>query len=153
MRPAELDERARRNAAWLAQLAIDSVSVQGREAQVTGRVVRVFRGAQQLLGSTLTLTVPILKGDDGDRLKPGDLSPTPLGELRPGRVLEAYLDDSEQGPQIALDLSTVLDAATDEPRLAESLASAPAAYRRPIGPIAAVIAALLLVALGMLLLR
>jgi hypothetical protein len=122
MRPPEIEERARQDAAWLVQLAIDDVSVSGRDAHVTGRVVRIFRGSKALLDSILTLTVPIDRGDDGDRPRPGDRSRTPLEQLRPGRVLEAYLDDSERGPQITLDLSVVLDAATEEARLPALLA-------------------------------
>jgi hypothetical protein len=153
MRPPEIDERARQDAAWLVQLAIESVSVSGRDARVTGRVVRVFRGSMALLDSTLTLTVPIDRGDGSDLPRPGDLSRTPLEQLRPGRVLEAYLDDSEQGPRITLDLSVVLDAATDEARLPVLLAPAAAPPpRRLLGRIvAALIGGLVLGALLLLL--
>lgn len=150
MRPPEFDERAKREAAWIAQLVIESVLVAGAEARVTGKVVRVFRGRPELDGTTLTLTVPIHRGDGSDTFAPGDLSPTPLEQLRSGRVLEAYLDDTDHGPQITLDLSTVLDAPTEEARLPVLLAPAPA-RKRPSVALIALIAAVLLGLLFLLL--
>jgi hypothetical protein len=146
-----MDERAKRDAEWLAQLAIESVEVAGREARVSGKVIRVFRGKPELLGTSQTLTLPIYRGDGSDSVKPGDLSPTPLEQLRPGRVLEAYLDDTEHGPQITLDLSTVLDAPTDEAQLPVFLAPAPPQPKRSITPILLVLAAMLIAALFVLL--
>ena len=131
MLPPEAYERARREAELLIQLSIESVDIEDLHAMVGGPVIGVFRGPRTAIGRRMRLRAPIAKSESKGR--PSGVAYTPVEQLRPGRVLEAYVNEDASGPQLVLGMCTVLDGATEHSVLEERLGppAAPAPTRSP----------------------
>jgi hypothetical protein len=115
MHPPEQYVQAVREATAHLQLAIEGVELSSGRARLSGTVVRVFRGDPARRGTRLSLDVPCRAPDRA--LPPGASARFSPDALRAGRVLEALLDDGPDGPEIPLELCTLLDAPTDVPQL------------------------------------
>ena len=118
MLPPEEYARAAREADFHVQVLISSVALVNGEASVSGEVVRVYRGFAELCGAVMTLCVPC--GDADDNWAPDGLGRIPADSLRAGRVLEAYVNGTSAGCEVALDLYTIVDSPTDSPQLQAS---------------------------------
>ncbi|HEX2872680.1 MAG TPA: hypothetical protein VHP33_15525 [Polyangiaceae bacterium] len=109
---------AARTAAAHLQLGIERVELPTTalgEAHVHGTVQRVFRGPDDLRGASMSLNVSCVL--PGAAPPPGGILWTPSAELRPGRVLEAYVSPVAKGYASASSLSCLLDSATDAPAM------------------------------------
>lgn len=115
MLPPEEYERAAREADYHVQVLISSIAVVDAEATVSGGVVRVYRGPAELAGTSMTLRVQCAEPDDD--WAPDGLGRIPAESLRVGRVIEAYVDATPAGCEVALGLCTLSDSATDSPQL------------------------------------
>ena len=124
MLPPEEYERAAQAATYHLQLVIESVTEEAGEALLSGTVVTVFRGPDALRGTVMRLRVPV--ATDEDDWAPDGLGRFAAGSLRPGLVLEAYLDATPAGCEVALDLCGVFDHETAAPQL-------PTTTQRPSG--------------------
>lgn len=116
MHPPERYRRARQDAAYHLQLRIDEAVLAEGTATLSGPVVRVFRGPSSLIGGPMTLRVLYVPAG-GDRRPPGGIGRVPAESIAAGRILEAYVDVTPSGCEIALGLQALLDAPTDAPRL------------------------------------
>jgi len=117
MLPPEEYEQAARNADWHVQVAIEQVAFAPGEATLVGPVVRVFRGSSELAGHIMRLKVGCVRTGEDDEWAPDGAGRFPSDALRPGRILEAFVVDTPEGPEIAADLCSLLDSATDRPRI------------------------------------
>ena len=119
---------AAREASSLLQLSITSVEVGELHATVSGTVARVFHGADRLLGQSLVLEVPVIT--EHTAAPPSGIGRTPAKRIRPGRVLEAYVNETDSGPEIPLGMCAVLERPTDEPQLETLFAASSERPRR-----------------------
>jgi len=114
MLPPEDYQRAALEADYHVQMLISSFTFESGEARVTGRVVGVFRGHDELCGSNITLNINYSSDDDW---APDGLGRIPIELLQVGRVLEAYVNATPSGFEVALDLYILIDSATDSPKM------------------------------------
>jgi hypothetical protein len=116
LEPEDYDCAAHKAACHL-QMIVREVGRLPGEAVLTGTVVKVFRGPATLRGADFSLRVGCFQpGVDADW--PPDGTPRFLqSALRAGRVLEAFVELSPEGPVVASGLCTLIDAATDRPVL------------------------------------
>lgn len=103
-----------REAEWHLQLVMESVDLAGSDALVGGRVVRVFRGSASMLGSPVSVRVPVVV--PGADHPPSGISLTSPDELRVGRTLEGFFENTDRGMQAVYGLVMTLDEATDAPQ-------------------------------------
>lgn len=99
------------------QVAIEDVVAGSGEATVSGPVVSVFRGPHNLLGTRVRLSVACVERAEEADWSPDGIGRFPIGSVRTGRVLEALVNDTPSGPEIALGLCAVVEAASTTPHL------------------------------------
>jgi hypothetical protein len=108
--------RAVREAQYHVQILIESVDTHDGVATLTGPVVNVFRGPSELVNSRMQLQVFCSIPEDEGWPPPG-VGTFSVQALRPGRFLEALVNQVESGMEIPLDLSTITDSASANPQL------------------------------------
>jgi hypothetical protein len=118
MLPPDEYQRAAREADYHIQVVIENIGVSSGEASLSGSVVNVFRGPPELRGKPMTLQVNCFgPGEEEDDWPPDGVGRLPVDSLRRGRVLEALVNETESGMEIALGLCTVIDSTTSTPQL------------------------------------
>ena len=118
MLPPEEHARAASEADYHVQLRIEHVEVAANEARLRGRVVRVFRGPASLRDAPLALSVSCFGAGEVADTAPGDSGSFPVDALRPGAILEAYLNRTPSGAEIAAGLCGIVPGESDAPLLA-----------------------------------
>lgn len=117
MLPPEDYARAVREADYHIQIAIEDVDIRADEAFLSGNVVKVFRGSPALEGTSMKLRVDCFSPGENDEWPPDGIGRFPADALQAGRILEALVNETEAGMEIALGLSTVIDSATSARQL------------------------------------
>jgi hypothetical protein len=117
MLPPDEYERAAQQADYHIQIEIQGVTHNTDHAQVTGRVVRVFRGTSELLNRNLLLEVPTLSFEDQINAPPDGITRVSKESIRPRRILEALVNTGSGKPEIPLGLCAILRDPTDTPQL------------------------------------
>jgi|CXWL01.1.fsa_nt_gi hypothetical protein len=117
MLPPEDYENAARQAEYHIQLVIKDVIIKSGEACLSGLVARVFRGPPELQGTCMKLQVSCFELENEDEWPPDGIGRFQVESLKVGRVIEALVNNTSSGPEIALDLCTVIDTITAAPQL------------------------------------
>lgn len=110
-------ERAAQQAKYHVQIEIQDVTYHTDHAQVVGQVVRVFRGAPELLNQNLVLEVPTLSFEDQITAPPDGIMHVSKESIRPRTILEALVSLNSGKPEIPLGLCAILRDPTETPQL------------------------------------
>jgi hypothetical protein len=108
--------RAVQEAHCHVQVLIEAVDVRDGVASLSGPVVKVFRGPPDLMNMPMKLQV-FCDIPEGNDWPPPGMESSPVDALRPGRLLEALVNQAGSGMEIALDLYTVTDSTSATPQL------------------------------------
>ena len=143
MLPPDEYERAAREADYHVQLLIEDVAVGSGEASLSGSVVKVFRGPPELRGRPMKLQVSCFGSEEKDDWPPDGVGRFGVDSLRAGRVLEALVNKTDSGTEIALGLCTLIDSATSTPQLQLDFKPAKRSRTKTIVTLVAVVVAVL----------
>lgn len=115
--PAHVYARAALDADLHVQIEVEHVEpprVSPGEARVTGQVVRVFKGSQALLSTSISFGIHCQREDD--RPPPSGIRWKKAKDVEQAAVVEAYLSVVDGKYYVARYNSVLLDAVTDEPQ-------------------------------------
>lgn len=127
MYPPDLTAAAQRDAQYHLQLRILEVAIDANTAIVSGEVARVFRGPKEMIGQKVTTSLPCIR--PGEVGSPTGDSPYPIGQIREGRILEAYFCDSDRGLSVQAGLSMLADGVSEVPRIKATNWQQPRSWR------------------------
>lgn len=120
MMPPWVYEKARAEAPYHIQVAIDDVTVPWRtpeDCQVSGSIVRIFRDTSGKLTNDETIAFPIACIRNSDEPLVGGTIWTDVDELKRARFIEVYLVDGENGLDTAKWQSLIIGAPSSTPQL------------------------------------